>query len=100
MLRADVVAGWIAEGCTYTTMVRKAAEEWGLAPRFFDKLHRRANLLIVERINRDRPNVLAEKLAQLEHVIQESSKDRAWSATVGALSLFGKWAVLHHPPQG
>jgi len=90
-LRAQQCSEWIAAGDSRPTLIRKAREEWGVRVDSFDKVHKQATQLIVEAVSRERPHVLAEKIAIVEVIVEKAMAAEQYSAAIRGMALLGKW---------
>ncbi|MEA5401078.1 hypothetical protein VB734_13635 [Synechococcus sp. BA-124 BA4] len=98
-MRVQELAQWISQGASRATLIRRALEEWGVGPDTYDQLHKQATAVIRQRLDIERPDYLAEKLAHAEYVFEQACADRCWPAAVGALSLMGKWVGAGFAPK-
>jgi len=99
-LRVQELARWISEGGSRQALIQRAAREWGVGEGTYADIHKQATIAIRAGIEKERPDAIAEKLAVLEHVIQEAIKDRCWPAAIGGLSTWGKWVGAGSFPRG
>jgi hypothetical protein len=99
-LRVQELARWISEGGSRSSLIQKAAQEWGVGDGTYADLHKQATAVIKQRLDIERPDYLAEKIAQAEYVFEQAVADRCWPAAVGALSLVGKWVDAGSFPRG
>lgn len=90
-LRAHQLAGWIIEGGSRPTLLKRCQEEWGVGLAVYDQLRARATKIITAQIEQERPDALAEKLAILETIAEKAMAAGQYAAAVGALSVWGKW---------
>ena len=78
---------WISTCRTRSTQLQMAAEQWGIGMRAFDSIHADAVREIKAKFNQDRPDFLAQKLEQLEHLVQAGLDSGQLSAAAGAMGL-------------
>ena len=78
---------WISTCRTRSTQLQMAAEQWGIGMRAFESIHAEAVREIKAKFNQDRPDFLAQKLEQLEHLVQAGLDSGQLSAAAGAMGL-------------
>ena len=78
---------WISTCRTRSTQLQMAAEQWGIGMRAFESIHADAVREIKAKFNQDRPDFLAQKLEQLEHLVQAGLDSGQLSAAAGAMGL-------------
>jgi hypothetical protein len=88
---------WISTCRTRPTQVQMAAEEWGIGERAFDNIHADAVREIKAKFTQDRPDFLAQKLEQLEHLVQAGLDSGQLSAAAGAMGLLLRASGLDSP---
>ena len=96
-MRTAEVVRWISSCRTRPTMSQMAADTWGIRERAFADLHAGAVRVIKERFNQERPDFLAQKLEQLEHLVQAGLDSGQLSAAAGAMGLLLRASGLDSP---
>ena len=83
--RISAVEELLSQGAARWRIVRYAAEEgWGLSERQLDTYIQRATRRIAATFDQKREEFVARQLARLEHIADLATKERQYSAAVGA----------------
>ena len=84
----------LSAGAVRSDLLQHAAEKWGLKTRQTDYIISAARQVIVEDIDQERPQVVAELIHSMKTVIKGSIKDKQYSNAIGAASLLAKLGHL------
>jgi len=83
--RISAVEELLSQGAARWRILRFAAEEgWGLSDRSMDHYIQKATARIAATFDQKRNEFVARQLARLEHIADLATKERQYSAAVGA----------------
>ncbi len=83
--RVAAVEELLSQGAARWRILRFAADEgWGLSDRQMDEYIRKATHKIALTFDQKRDEFVARQLARLEHIADLATKERQYSAAVGA----------------
>lgn len=83
--RVSAVEELLSQGAARWRILRHASEEgWGLSDRQMDEYIRKATQRIALTFDQKREEFVARQLARLEHIADLATKERQYSAAVGA----------------
>jgi len=83
--RISAVEELLSQGAARWRIIRFASEEgWGVSDRMIDTYIKKATERIAATFNQRREEFVARQLARLEHIADLATKERQYSAAVGA----------------
>ncbi len=96
-LRVQVVYGWLTEGHSRSTIIRKVAEEtkWNLCDRQVENYIAKARVLLEEDCAMSRQAFLAETLGNLRRLQAAAEKKGNQQTALGCLRLASELAGLN-----
>ena len=84
----------IAAGHNHSAMVQFATDAWGIKTRQAEAYVQKARAIVVEDINQDRKQVLAEAIATCRMVIRDASKAGQYNNVIGAVNALSRLGKL------
>tara|TARA_B100001057_G_C22592925_1_gene849748 strand:- start:477 stop:803 length:327 start_codon:yes stop_codon:yes gene_type:complete len=94
--RIMAIVRLISNGATTSDLVHHAAHEWGLRERQAKEYIKEARDVIVDDVNRERPQITAELIHVCQTVIKNGMKSGQLNNVVGAVNTIAKLGGLEH----
>jgi len=88
----------ISNGAVSSDLVQYAAKEWGLKRRQADTYIKEAREIIIDDINRERPQITAELIHVCQTVIKNGMESGQLNNVVGAVNTIAKLGGLEVKP--
>jgi hypothetical protein len=78
----------LSEGASYSRIMRECSAEWGICTRQIDVYIAKARKRLVAMFKVQREEFVAEQLTALADLADKATRDRQYSAAVGARSAY------------
>lgn len=86
--RTEQVVMMLSEGASYSRIMRECAAEWGVCTRQIDVYIAKARKRLVEMFRVQREEFVAEQLTALADLADKATRDKQYSAAVGARAAY------------
>ena len=86
----------ISNGATTSDLVHHAAHHWGLRERQAKEYIKEARDIIIDDVNRERPQIAAEMIHVCQTVIKNAMKTNQLNVVVGAVNTISRLGGLEH----
>ena len=93
-LRIAQFVRMISNGCVNSQLLQHAAKEWGLSDRRAHEYIREAREVIIQDVDHDRKEVVAQLLHTSQTVIQEALRKGELNNALGAMNLITRLGGL------
>ena len=92
--RVDTFVRLISNGAVNSDLIRYASVEWGLTSRMAENYIAEARKVIIQDIDQERPQVLAECIHTCKTIIKQAMKAGQYHNAIGAMNTLSKLAKL------
>ena len=96
--RVYVFVDLLANGAVTSDLIRFSADNWGIGRRMTEKYIAEARAIIVDDINQDRTQVIAEMLSVCRTLIKDSIKKNQLNVALGAVNTISRLGGLEAKP--